>query len=306
MKTRDLTDLFLLAAIWGASFLFMRMGASEFGPIALAAVRVAGAALFLLPLAFARGQTAPLGTHTGHLIVAGLFTSALPFLCFSFAALSITAGLSSIFNATTPLFGAVVAWLWLKDRIAPLRALGLAIGFAGVVWLAWDKASFKPGADATGWAVLACLAAALCYGFSATYAKRFLTGVPPLAVAAGTQTAAALFLAVPAWLAWPHAMPSARAWLATIALALLCTGLAYILYFRLMSRVGPTNTITVTFLIPAFAVLWGWLFLDEGVTPAMLIGSAVILIGTALATGVLPRQRTQPAASVPASTRAVR
>jgi drug/metabolite transporter (DMT)-like permease len=125
-------------------------------------------------------------------------------------------------------------------------------------------------------------------------------------VAAGTQTAAALFLAVPAWLAWPHAMPSARAWLATIALALLCTGLAYILYFRLMSRVGPTNTITVTFLIPAFAVLWGWLFLDEGVTPAMLIGSAVILIGTALATGVLPRQRTQPAASVPSSTRALR
>ncbi len=306
MKTRDLTDLFLLAAIWGASFLFLRMGAGEFGPVALSALRVTGAALFLLPLLFGRGQAAVLTQHKGHLFVAGLLTSALPFLCFSFAALSITAGLSSIFNATTPLFGAVVAWLWLRDKVAPLRALGLAIGFVGVVGLAWEKASFKAGADATGWAVLACLTAALCYAIAAVYIKRFLTGVPPLAVAAGTQTAAALFLAIPAWLAWPQAMPSARAWGATIALALLCTGLAYILFFRLMARVGPTNTITVTFLIPAFAMLWGWLFLDEGVTPAMLIGSAVILTGTALATGLLPRSRAADAPSVPAPTQTLR
>lgn len=299
MKTRDLFDLLLLAGIWGASFLFMRMGAGEFGPVALSALRVAGAALFLLPVLALHGQLHALRGHAGHLAIAGLLTSGLPFLCFSYAALSITAGLSSIFNATTPLFGAVVAWWWLKDRPTAWRAAGLAIGFAGVLWLAWDKASFKPGASSTGWAVVACLAATFCYGLSASYIKRYLSGVPSLAVATGTQLSATVFLALPAVLWWPAEMPSSKAWAATIALALLCTGVAYILFFRLISRVGPANAIAVTFLIPAFAVLWGWLFLDEGVTLAMLVGSAVILLGTALATGILPRPRKAvvPAAS---------
>lgn len=289
MKQRDLVDLLLLAAIWGASFLFMRMAVPEFGPVALSAVRVAGAAAFLLPLALWRHGGPPLRSHAGHLAVAGVLTSGLPFLCFSFAALSITAGLSSIFNATTPLFGALVAWLWLKDRLVRSRVLGLAIGFAGVVGLAWGKANFNAGADNTGWAVLACLAATLCYGIAASYTKRYLQGVPSLMQAAGTQLAAALFLALPALWWWPATMPSLRAWLATGALSIVCTGLAYILYFRLIARVGPANAITVTFLIPAFAVLWGWFFLGEGVTLAMIVGSAVILVGTSLVTGLLPR-----------------
>ncbi|MCX7660223.1 MULTISPECIES: DMT family transporter [Caldimonas] len=293
MKTRDLSELVVLAAIWGASFLFMRLAAGPFGPVALVAVRVAGAALFLLPWLVWRGQAPWLSRRAVPLFVAGLFTSALPFLGFSYAALSITAGLSSIFNATTPLFGALIAWLWLKDRLTWPRVLGLAIGFVGVVGLAWDKASFRPDASgvASGWAVLACLGAALCYGFAASYTKRHLSDVPPLAVAAGTQLGAALALLVPAWWWWPASAPSAGAWASALALALLCTGLAYLLYFRLMSRVGPTNTITVTFLIPGFAVLWGWSFLDESVTPAMLAGSAVILVGTALVTGVFPRAK---------------
>ncbi|AKJ28295.1 DMT family transporter [Caldimonas brevitalea] len=291
MTRPDLLNMLLLAAIWGASFLFMRLSAAEFGPVALAAVRVAGASLFLLPLLVSRGQAGALRTHARHLAIAGVLTSGLPFLCFSYAALSITAGLSSIFNATTPLFGAVVAWVWLKDRPTRWRAAGLAIGFLGVLWLAWDKASFKPGVADTGWAVLACLAATFCYGVSASYTKRHLAGVPPLAVAAGTQTASALFLLGPAMIWWPATLPSAKAWAATVALAVLCTGVAYILYFRLIARVGPANTIAVTFLIPAFAVVWGWLFLGEAVTGAMVVGSVVILLGTALTTGLLPRRR---------------
>ncbi|WKB52572.1 DMT family transporter [Eleftheria terrae] len=290
MKTSDLFDLLLLAAIWGASFLFLRVSAGEFGPAALAFVRVIGGALFLLPIVAMKGHAGALRRKAGHLMVAGVLTSGIPFLCYSFAALSITAGLSSIFNATTPLFGAVVAWWWLKDKPTRWRAAGLAIGFLGVLWLAWDKASFKPGADATGWAVVACLVATFCYGLSASYTRRYLQGVPPLAVAAGTQLGASAFLALPALLTWPDTLPSARSWGAAVALALLCTGIAYILYFRLLARVGPANTIAVTFLIPAFAVAWGWLFLGEGVTLAMLIGSAVILLGTALATGLLPRK----------------
>ncbi len=295
MKSSDLSELFALAALWGASFLFMRMGASEFGPVALSAVRVIGATLFLLPLLHWRGQVDSLKRHWRPIFVVGVLNSALPFLCFSYAALSITAGLSSIFNAATPLFGALIAWLWLKDRLTPSRMLGLAIGFAGVLWLAWDKASFKPGGS--GWAIVACLLATLCYGLAASFTKRYLTGIAPLAVASGSQLSAALVLLMPAIIWWPASRPSQSAWIAAALLAIACTGVAYVLFFRLIAHVGPANAIAVTFLIPVFAVLWGWLFLGEGVTGAMVAGCGVILLGTGLTTGVLklPARKTAAA-----------
>jgi len=295
LKSSDLTELIALAALWGASFLFMRMGAAEFGPVALSAVRVIGATLFLLPLLKARGQAAALAQHWRPILMVGLINSALPFLCFSYAALSITARLSSIFNAATPLFGALIAWAWLKDRLTPSRIVGLAIGFAGVLWLAWDKASFKPGGS--GWAIVACLAATLCYGVSASYTKKRLTGVPPLAVATGSQLGAAIALVVPAIVWWPQAWPSHTAWIAAGLLAVACTGIAYVLYFRLIASIGPANAIAVTFLIPVFAVVWGWVFLGEGITLQMVIGCAVILVGTGLTTGVLKLPQRQAAAS---------
>ena len=285
VKSSDAAELVGLAALWGASFLFMRMGASEFGPVALSAVRVAGAALFLMPLLAARGQLGVLRANWKSIFVVGILNSALPFLCFSYAALSITAGLSSIFNAATPLFGAMIAWVWLKDRLTLSRVAGLAVGFTGVLWLAWDKASFKPGGS--GWAVVACMAATICYGIAASFTKRHLTGVAPLAAAAGSQLSAAVVLVPLAALFWPTAMPSPHAWGAAASLALACTGVAYLMYFRLIAHIGPANAISVTFLIPVFAVLWGWVFLSEGLTGAMVAGCAVILAGTALATGML-------------------
>ncbi|MGA0612709.1 DMT family transporter [Caldimonas sp. KR1-144] len=298
MKPRDLCELLLLAALWGASFLFMRLGAGEFGPVALAAVRVGLASLALLPLALAAGQGTALRQHWRAIAVVGISNSALPFLAYSFAALSITAGLASVFNATTPLWGALIAWLWLRDRLTPWRVVGLVIGFAGVLWLAWDKASFKPGAQQTGWAVLACLGATLLYGWSASFTKRRLTGVPPLAVATGSQCAAAVALLPLALLAWPAQPISSTAWIAAVLLALLSTALAYLLYFRLIAHVGPANAIAVTFLIPVFAVLWGGIFLHEAVSTVMLAGCAVILLGTSLATGFWsPSSRTANAPS---------
>ena len=287
IKRSDLAELIGLAALWGASFLFMRMGASQFGPVALAFVRVAGASVFLLGVLAMRGDLTLLLKHWRALLIVGITNSALPFLCFSYAALSITAGLSSIFNATTPLFGALIAWVWLKDKLTASRVLGLAIGFTGVLWLAADKASFKPGASDTGWAVIACLAATVLYGFSASFTKKRLTDVPPLVQATGSQVSAALVLFVPALFFWPSRLPGASAWGAAIALALLCTGVAYVLYFRLIAHIGPANAIAVTFLIPAFAVLWGALFLGEALTLPMLLSCGVILVGTGLTTGLL-------------------
>ena len=289
-------DFVLLAAVWGASFLFMHLGAVEFGVLPTAAVRVAIATLFLLPLVWLRGLLPELKKHWRRTFLIGMLNSGIPFVLISFALLHISTGLSSILNATVPMFGALVAWAWLKDKPTASRLLGLAIGFAGVAMLAWRAAgptgpglAFKPDASGTapGWAVLACLLACLCYGISASYTKRYLSGLPPLVTAAGSQIGATLGLALPALWLWPARMPGPTAWLALLAVGVLCTGLAYILFFRLIEHAGPQRALSVTFLVPVFAVLYGVLFLGEVVTSWMLLCAAVIVCGTSLSTGLL-------------------
>jgi drug/metabolite transporter (DMT)-like permease len=282
-------DFVLLAAIWGASFLFTQLAVVEFGALPTAFVRVAIATVFLLPIVLLRGQGAVLRRHWVAIGIVGLLNSALPFALFAFALTTITTGLSAILNATVPLFGALAAWLWLQDRPTASRAVGLAIGFAGVALLAWDSASFKPDAGglASGWAVLACLAATLCYGIAATATKRYLTGLPALVTATGSQLGATLGLLAPALWSWPATTPGSRAWLALLAVGIVCTGVAYILYFRLIEETGPARALTVTFVLPVFAVLYGAVFLREAVTPWMLFCAAVIVCGTALSTGLL-------------------
>jgi drug/metabolite transporter (DMT)-like permease len=288
VKPRDAADLLLLGAIWGASFLFMRVAAPDFGPWPLVFVRVAGASLVLLPLLAWRGQVPALRQHWRAIAVVGVLNSALPFALFVVAALAINAGLSAIFNATTPMWAALVAWGWLGERPTLPRALGLVLAFAGVLALAADKASLTPGEHgiSAALAVVACLGAAMLYGLAANAARRYLTGVPSLAVAAGSQCAATVVVALPALWSWPAVAPSAGAWTAAALLSVVCTGVAYVLYFRLLSRLGPSGAASVTFLVPLFAVAWGALLLGEMPTPAMGAGGAVILLGTALATGL--------------------
>jgi len=284
-----LAEFVLLAAIWGASFLFTRLSVGEFGALPTAGVRVAIAALFLLPLLVARGQVPALRAHWKKIFFLGLLNSGIPFALYAYALLSISTGLSSLLNATVPLFGAVVAWLWLKDRPHGMKIVGLLIGFVGVAMLASGKASFKPNASGlvTGWAVLACLGACLCYGLAASFTKRYLSGQPSLVIATGSQVGATLGLALPTFLFWPSQAPGLTAWLALLAVGVLCTGVAYVLYFRLIDKVGASGALTVTFLIPVFAVVYGVLFLGESVTAWMLICGAVILFGTSLSMGLL-------------------
>ena len=289
VKKDWLVDYLALGALWGSSFLFMRFSALEFGAMATAAGRVAIAAAFLLPIVLIKGLLPELQKHWKKIFFMGIFNSAIPFACFAFALLSITTGLSSILNATVPMFGALVAWVWLKDKPTLPRIAGITIGFTGIALLAWDKATFKPDAAGitTGWAVLACLMACLCYGISASYAKKHMGGINPMVTAAGSQIGATLGLLVPAVWLWPASTPSATAWLALVVLGIACTGIAYILYFRLIEKAGPQRTLTVTFLIPVFAVFYGAVFLQESVTPWMLLCAVVIVCGTALATGLV-------------------
>lgn len=285
-----LLDLVLLGALWGASFLFMRIAAPEFGALPAAALRVGIAAVFLLPLMLLRGHGAALVQHWKPTLLIGVLNSGLPFALFCFALLTINSGLAAVINATVPMFGALVAWAWFRERPSGSRLLGLVIGFAGVAMLASRSAGLHAGTTgdhAALWAVVACLAACLCYGVSASATRRHLVGVPTLATAAGSQLGATLFLALPALWFWPTHMPSLRAWLAMLALGVACTGLAYILFFRLIERAGPARALTVTFLVPVFAVFYGAVFLGEHVTGWMLGCAAVIVCGVALSTGLV-------------------
>ena len=289
MRRRDVFELLLLGAIWGASFLFMRLGAADFGALALSLLRVSGASLLLVPLLLWRGDGPALRRHWRAIAVVGLINSALPFVLFALAALVLGTGLMAVFNATAPIWGAFFAWVWLGERLDRARLLGLAIGVAGVVGLAWGKAGLQVGAGGMSPAlgIAACVAATVLYGLAANYTRQRLQGVAPLALAAGSQLSATAVLLLPALWAWPAVAPSATAWGAALMLALVCTGLAYVLYFRLIAHADATNAISVTLLIPGFAMLWGWLIMGETPTAAMLLGCGVILLGTALATGLL-------------------
>lgn len=283
----------LLSSLWGASFLFMRLGASEFGPLAMAGLRVSLASVFLLPILWQQGQWPVLRRHWKAILLAGVINSAVPFALFSWAVLHISTGLTSILNATVPLFGALVALVWLGERIQGVRWLGLAMGFAGVALLAW-RAPGTAGVAASGASALgamgACLLAAGCYAAGASYARRYLQGIGPLATATGSQVGAALALALPTLWFWPSQTPSLKAWGAVVAIAVLCTGIAYILYFRLIAHAGPSRALAVTFLAPVFALGYGAVFLQEQITPWMVGCGLVVVCGTLLSTGlVVPR-----------------
>jgi drug/metabolite transporter (DMT)-like permease len=285
MSRSDVIDFVLLSAIWGASFLFLRVGAPEFGAFALIGVRTAIAACCLLPIVLLREGKASLTAHAGELAIVGVVNAFIPFTLLAYAAISLTAGFNSLLNATTPLWAGLVGFFWLRAKLTFLQWIGLFIGAIGMIVLTWGKVDFKPGGS--GLAVVAGLVATLSYGFSTHYTKKKLSGLSPMAVAAGSQTAGALLLLPFAIYYWPQTMPSVTAWGAAILLAVLATAIALILYFRLIARLGGQKASAVTFLIPVFAAAFGALFLDEVVTLPMLTGGAIVLIGTALTLGLI-------------------
>jgi drug/metabolite transporter (DMT)-like permease len=291
MKKIDLAVLLLLGALWGGSFLFMRMGAGAFGALPLAGLRAIGAALCFLPLLASRRHLAEWREHWWPIAVVGLTNSALPFVLFTFATRTLPAGLASIIDGMTPMFAALLGWLWLGQRLDAWRGAGLVVGFAGVVWLAEGSLALGPGA---GLALLAGVAATVLYGYAVHYTRLRLGGVTPLVVTVGSHMVAALLLLPTTLLAWPAQSPPLQAWLAAAGLAVLCTALAYVLFFWVLARVGAQRIMVIPYLIPAFGVLWGALLLGEPVSPRMLGGCAVILLGTALTTGLVRARRAPP------------
>ncbi len=265
-------ELLLLGAIWGGSFLFMRVAAKPFGAFALVDIRLTLGALVLLPFLW-RDRGAIARSMWPKLALIGLINSAIPFLLFAWAAQRAPAAIGAICNAMTVLFAALVAFVFFGEKIGLRRALALLTGFAGVVVLA----SGKIGGVSVGGAVLAGATASLLYGFGVNLVRRHLGGIPPAAAAAATLGCSALLLMPFALTHLPAGEISLAAWGSAIAIGVLCTGYAFLLYYRLIQRIGPSRAATVTYLVPLFGAAFAWLFLDEPVTPTMIAAGLLIL-----------------------------
>ena len=266
------TELGLLGAIWGASFMFQRIAAPEFGAMALAELRLAFGALVLLPFRLRERRRFP-AARWPMLALIGAINSAVPFALFAWASQYAPAGIVAITNAMAVLFTALVGFLFFHEAIGWRRGAALLAGFAGVVVLASGKAA---GAS-LGWAVVAGCGAAFLYGVGVHLLKRHLAGLPPAAVAAATLGTATLLLAPFALAQWPSAPVSGGAWFSAVMLGVVCTGVAYALYYRLVQRVGPGRAVSVTYLVPLFAVAWAWWLLDEPLTLKMAVAGLLIL-----------------------------
>lgn len=278
MRPADTARLVALAAIWGASFLFNRIAAPVLGPVMTAEGRtlIAGVALAVY---FGLTGYRPEWRRWGRqYVVVGILTSALPFLLWAYAALTLTAGLMSVLNATSPMWGAVWSMLLLRERLRMRQIVGLAVGVVGVALVTQSGS----GAQLPLPAVLAALAAAFCYGLAGAYMKRWASGVPSRGMAVGTQLVAGIVLIPLIPLSPPAAAPGAAIIASMLALGLVCGAVAYLLYFRLVADIGATGALTVTYLVPVFGVLWGALFLGEALTLPMLAGGVLVVLGTVL------------------------
>ncbi len=271
-KWLTLGEITVLGAIWGASFLFMRVAAPEFGALALVELRLAFGAVVLLPFLWRSRALFPRRLWP-RLALIGAINSAVPFVLFAWAAQQAPAGVGAIANAMTVLFAALVGFLFFGEHIGARRTLALLVGFAGVVVLA----SGKVAGASVGWAVAAGATAAFLYGLGLHLVRRHLSGLPPAAVAAATLGTSALLLLPFAIAWWPTGTISTPAWGSAALLGVLCTGIAYVAYYRLVARIGASRTAIVTYLVPLFGVAWAWLLLDEPLTVPMAIAGLLIL-----------------------------
>ncbi|PMO47918.1 hypothetical protein BCT11_26610 [Vibrio sp. 10N.222.52.B12] len=285
MTAASFFRLLCLAAIWGGSFLFMRVAANTFRPAYLIEFRVAFAAIALLLIAFYLKKKLAFTKHIKHFFIIGLFNSAVPFLLFAYAAQTLNASTLAILNSTAPIWGALIGFVWYRSPLTAKAILGMMIGIGGVAVLVGLDSSII-GREAT-LPIGASLMASFSYGIATNYTKN-APQVPAFDNAHGSMWAAVIWV-LPLLPFLPmRAEPTSIEWSSVVALGVVCTGLAYLLYFRLVSEIGPASALTVTFLVPVFGILWGYLVLDEPVGFNTIIGTILVLSGTMLVTGFSP------------------
>ena len=282
MPMKYLFELLGLAAIWGSSFMLMRITVPEFGVWAVVVLRACLASLVLLPFVLKKDQLLDILRHWVPITVVGLSNTAIPFSLFAFGSKYLPSGLLALLNGTAPLFAALIAWLWLRDRMTHLAKLGFLFGFLGVYFISYESLSLD---GVTMLPVLACLGATLGYGFAVCYIKKYLADAKPLVVAFGSQVVSTILLLPLALMIPLPGEPSLQGWLAVLFLAIVCTGIAYMIYFRLIVNIGVAKAIYVGYLVPLFGIIWGMIFLGETISGYMIVGGLTIVLGVALTSG---------------------
>lgn len=284
MKLKDLMTLLALGALWGASFLFIRVAVHSLGPLLLMELRLGLAAATLALCAVAVGRLPKARARWKQFLFLGTVNAAIPFTLIAAAEIYLTASLAAILNSTTVMFTAVVAAVWIGDALTARKVVGILLGIVGVAALVgWDPVVLN---GAVLLSVAAMLGASLSYAMGAVYVKRAFKGVPPLAMAIGQLTGGAVVLLPLAAVSLPGEAPPLAATVSVLGLALLSTAVAYLLYFRLIEDVGPTSTVTVTLLVPVFGLLFGVLLLEEPLSLGTVAGLAIVLFSVALVTGL--------------------
>jgi drug/metabolite transporter (DMT)-like permease len=284
MRPHSIFELLLLSFFWGSSFLLIQIGVAEFGPPALIFLRTMLAGLVLVLILIFRNEVRLLVHHWKNFLPLGLLDSTLPYLLSAYAALHIPSGTISVINAVTPLWGALVAWLWLGIHLTLTSAMGLLIGLLGITFLVWDR--FELALSDSTFALVAAVCGPVCYALSACYAKKYLSGFSPFVNATGSSLTSGVLLLPLAWYWWPTEPVSATAWSAALVLAVLCSAVAYVLYYRLIQHIGPARAMTVSYLVPVVGLFWGWMLMDEHFTLRTLLGVLLIFSGLALANGL--------------------
>jgi len=294
MTGREWGILLILAVIWGGAFMFIGVAVRHVDPLTYVWLRLTIAAAGMFLFLKLKGEKLGLPRQVwGSILLLALLNNAIPFTLFGWGQTHIASGLASILNATTPIWGVLVANFFTSDeRLTPRKIAGVLLGFAGVATMIGPMLLANIGTDAL--AQLACIGAALCYAIAAVWARRFRKmGIAPMSVTTGQLTAGALMMLPLAMIVdqpWTQPLPPLTAWGAIVALALLCTAFGYVLYFRLIDSAGATNALLVTLLVPPFAILFGSLFLNEVLAPQDFIGLALIALGLAAIDGRLWRR----------------
>lgn len=282
MNIKEFTALLGLAALWGASFLFIRIASPVFGPLFTIFARVTIAAVALLVYLLVSKKKLYVKEKWKEYLMIGALNAAIPFTLIATAALYLPSSMSAILNSLTPLFTALVVWVWLKEKLSLRKSIGIFIGVIGVGILVGG--SSIPFTQETVIAVIFSVFSTIVYGIAGVYAKRSFTGISPLSISTGQQIGASIVLLPFIFTNLPFTTNkvSSIAILSIVGLAIFCTAIAYLIYYYLLENVGPTKTLSVTFLVPVFGMIWGATFLKEEITWGMLIGLGIILYGVML------------------------
>lgn len=292
VKSPWVLDYLILSLCWGTSFILMREATKSFGPFLCSWLRVTIASLILLPYIIGKGEWPQLIEHWQKMMIAGLFSCVIPFCCYFYALTSLSTGLSSVLNATTPMFGALIAWIWLKEKLNALRVTGLLLGFLGITSLIFNAS--QPGELHNAHhviAILACLLATFFYGLAANFSQKHMRNFSPMLNATGCLIGASVALFVPAILDLPSEWPSLSSTLAITLSGVFSTAAAYALFFRIISKIGAARSMTITYLVSLIAICLGLYVLDESISLVMIASAMIVLLGTALSSGLITRQQ---------------